>query len=121
MPTILTVDDSPSIRTMIKLALGPAGHVVIEAADGAEGLAKAKSQPIDMVITDLNMPGMNGMAMIKGLRGVPSLVGVPIVFLSTESDDSVKQEAKAAGATGWLMKPFKAEQLISIVNKLARK
>jgi two-component system, chemotaxis family, chemotaxis protein CheY len=121
MSTILTVDDSPSIRTMIKLALKPAGHIVVEAADGAEGLSKAKTQPVDLVITDLNMPVMDGMAMIKGLRGVPSLMGVPIVFLTTESDEAAKQEAKAAGATGWLTKPFKAEQLVAIVNKLVRK
>jgi two-component system chemotaxis response regulator CheY len=101
MSTILTVDDSPSIRTMIKVTLGPAGHTNVEASDGEEGLSKAKSHKIDLVITDLNMPRMNGMAMIKALRGVPSLVGVPIIFLTTESNEGVKQEAKAAGATGW--------------------
>ena len=121
MSTILTVDDSPSIRTMIKVTLGPAGHTIVEASDGEEGLSKAKSHKIDLVITDLNMPRMNGMAMIKALRGVPSLAGVPIIFLTTESNEGVKQEAKAAGATGWLTKPFKAEQLVTIVNKLARK
>ncbi|MGX5736078.1 response regulator [Bosea thiooxidans] len=120
MATILTVDDSPSIRQMIKLALGPTGHAVVEAGDGSEGLARAKAQNFDLVITDLNMPVMNGMQMIKALRALPNFVGVPIVFLTTESDDSVKQEAKAAGATGWITKPFKPEQLLAVVAKLVR-
>jgi two-component system chemotaxis response regulator CheY len=120
MATILTVDDSPSVRQMIKLVLGPAGHTVVEAGDGAEGLAKAKAQSFDLVITDLNMPVMNGMQMIRGLRALPAFMGVPIVFLTTESDDAVKQEAKAAGATGWITKPFKPEQLLAVVAKLVR-
>ncbi|KRD96227.1 two-component system response regulator [Bosea sp. Root381] len=120
MANILTVDDSPSVRQMIKLVLGPAGHNVVEAGDGSEGLAKAKAQAFDLVITDLNMPVMNGMQMIKALRGLPSFMGVPIVFLTTESDDAVKQEAKAAGATGWITKPFKPEQLLAVVAKLVR-
>ena len=120
MATVLAVDDSLSIRQMIKLVLGPAGHTVIEAGDGAEGLAKAKSSAVNIVITDLNMPVMNGLEMIRNLRGVPSLTGVPIIFLSTESDDGVKQQARAAGATGWITKPFKPEQLLAVVAKLAR-
>ena len=120
MATILTVDDSPSVRQMIKLVLGPAGHTVVEAGDGSEGLARAKAQSFDLVITDLNMPVMNGMQMIRGLRALPVFTGVPIVFLTTESDDAVKQEAKAAGATGWITKPFKPEQLLAVVAKLVR-
>jgi two-component system chemotaxis response regulator CheY len=120
MASILTVDDSPSVRQMIKLVLGPAGHQVAEAADGSEGLSKAKGQRYDLVITDLNMPVMNGLEMIRGMRALPSFTGVPIVFLTTESDDSVKQEAKAAGATGWITKPFKPEQLLAVVAKLVR-
>lgn len=120
MATILTVDDSPSIRQMIKLVLGPAGHMVVEAGDGSEGLAKAKAQAFDLVITDLNMPVMTGMAMIRALRALPAFTGIPIVFLTTESDDAVKQEAKAAGATGWITKPFKPEQLLAVVAKLVR-
>jgi two-component system chemotaxis response regulator CheY len=120
MATILTVDDSPSVRQMIKLVLGPAGHTVVEAGDGSEGLARAKAQSFDLVITDLNMPVMNGMQMIRGLRALPAFKGVPIVFLTTESDDAVKQEAKAAGATGWITKPFKPEQLLAVVAKLVR-
>ena len=118
MANILTVDDSPSVRQMIKLVLSPAGHNVVEAGDGSEGLAKAKAQPFDLVITDLNMPVMNGMQMIRGLRGLPSFMGVPIVFLTTESDDAVKQEAKAAGATGWITKPFDAAKLASAIRRV---
>ncbi|WP_375456912.1 response regulator [uncultured Methylobacterium sp.] len=120
MAIVLAVDDSPSIRQMVKVVLGPAGHTVIEAGDGAEGLVKAKANPVDIVITDLNMPVMDGLEMIRNLRGLPSLTGVPIVFLSTESDDGVKQKAKAAGATGWITKPFKPEQLLAVVSKLVR-
>lgn len=120
MASVLTVDDSPSIRQMIKLVLSGAGHQVAEAGDGADGLAKAKTQRFDLVITDLNMPVMNGLEMIRGMRALPSFAGVPIVFLTTESDDAVKQQAKAAGATGWITKPFKPEQLLAVVAKLVR-
>jgi len=120
MATILAVDDSPSIRQMVKVVLGGAGHTVIEAGDGAEGIAKVKSNAVNLVITDLNMPVMNGLDMIKNLRGLPSVTGVPILFLSTESDEGIKQQAKAAGATGWITKPFKPEQLLAVVAKLIR-
>jgi len=120
MATILTVDDSPSIRQMIKVVLGPAGHNVIEAGDGAQALEKMKAGKVDLVITDLNMPVMNGLELIRALRGMPTLVGLPIVFLTTESSDATKQEAKSAGATGWITKPFKPEQLLAVVSKLVR-
>ena len=120
MATILTVDDSPSIRQTIKVALEPAGHTVIEAGDGAQGLIKAQTSRPDMVITDLNMPIMNGLDLIRALRKEPTLTGLPIVFLSTESSDAVKQEAKGAGATGWITKPFKPDQLLAVVSKLVR-
>ena len=120
MATILTDDDSPSIRQMIKVTLEPAGHSVLEAGDGAQGLSKAQATKVDLVITDLNMPVMNGLELIKALRKQPNLVGLPIVFLTTESNDAVKQEAKSCGATGWITKPFKPEQLLSVVSKLVR-
>ena len=120
MATILTVDDSPSIRQMIKVVLGPAGHTVIEAGDGAQGLEQAKANRPALVITDLNMPVMNGLEMIRALRKQPSLTGLPIVFLTTESSDATKQEAKSAGATAWITKPFKPEQLLTVVGKLVR-
>jgi two-component system chemotaxis response regulator CheY len=120
MANILTVDDSPSIRQMIKVTLAPVGHNVIEAGDGAQGLEKAKSTRLDLVITDLNMPGMNGLDLIRALRALPALLGLPIVFLTTESNDAVKLEAKKAGATAWITKPFKQDQLLAIVAKLVR-
>lgn len=117
MKSVLTVDDSPSIRQMIRLTLGPAGYTVLEAGNGAEGLSKAKSAQVDMVVTDLNMPVMDGLGLIRELRSLPAYRGVPIVFLTTESDDGLKQQAKAAGATGWITKPFRQEQLLMIVQK----
>ncbi len=116
--SILTVDDSASIRQAIKIALSGAGYGVTEAANGAEGLQKAEAGGFDMVITDLNMPVMDGLTMIQELRRRQAAVGVPIVFLTTESDDAVKQQAKAAGATGWLTKPFEPDQLVRIVKKV---
>jgi two-component system, chemotaxis family, chemotaxis protein CheY len=116
--TILSVDDSASVRQMVQLTLTGAGYQVIQANDGADGLAKAQSNQVDMVVTDLNMPGMNGMAMIKELRKLPAYKGVPIIFLTTESDAAMKSEAKAAGATGWITKPFQQDQLVAVVKKV---
>jgi two-component system chemotaxis response regulator CheY len=116
--TILTVDDSASIRQMVKLTLTSGGYDVIQAVDGNDGLAQAKKSRADMVITDLNMPGMNGLALIREIRKLPTYVGVPIIFLTTESDAALKQEAKAAGATGWIVKPFQQDQLLGAVRKV---
>jgi two-component system, chemotaxis family, chemotaxis protein CheY len=116
--TILTVDDSPSIRQMVKLTLSNAGYDVVEAGNGAEGLSKAQGSALDMVVTDLNMPVMNGLDLIRALRKLPSYRGVPILFLTTESDAAMKKEAKDAGATGWITKPFQQDQLVSIVKKV---
>jgi two-component system chemotaxis response regulator CheY len=116
--TVLSVDDSASIRQMVKLTLSGAGYEVVQAGDGAEGLAKAQSTPCDLVVTDLNMPVMNGLGLIRELRKLPAYKGVPIIFLTTESDAALKQEAKAAGATGWITKPFQQEQLVAVVKKV---
>lgn len=116
--SILTVDDSASLRMAIRIALTGAGYTVTEAADGAEGLAKATATRFDLIVTDLNMPNMDGLEMIRGLRQQPAQAGVPIIFLTTESDDSMKAQAKAAGATGWLVKPFQPEQLIRVAQKV---
>jgi two-component system chemotaxis response regulator CheY len=97
---ILTVDDSASIRLTINVTLSNAGYSVVEASDGAEGLAAAQQDVFDLIITDLNMPGMDGLQMIEAIRKQPIGAGVPIIFLSTESDGDVKAQAKAAGATG---------------------
>ncbi len=115
---ILTVDDSASVRLTTKMSLTSAGYEVTEAVDGADGLAKAQGQPFDLILTDLNMPGMNGLTMIEELRKRPDQTGIPIIFLTTESDADMKSRAKAAGATGWLTKPFDPEQLVRVVRKV---
>ena len=116
--SILTVDDSASLRMAIRLALSGAGYAVTEAADGVEGLAKAGATKFDMIVTDLNMPNMDGLTMIRELRTQPAQAGVPIIFLTTESDADMKAQAKAAGATGWLVKPFVADQLVKVAKKV---
>ncbi|HLO76278.1 MAG TPA: response regulator [Magnetospirillum sp.] len=116
--TILSVDDSASMRQMVRLTLAGAGYDVVEATDGSDALKKAQGAAFHMVVTDLNMPVMDGLALITELRRLPSYRGIPIVFLTTESDDEKKKEAKAAGATGWITKPFKQEQLLSVVKKV---
>ena len=115
---ILTVDDSASLRQAIKIALSSEGYSVTEAADGSEGLTKADANAFDLIITDLNMPVMDGLTMIRELRAKPAHAGVPILFLTTESDANIKAQAKAAGATGWLTKPFNADQLVGVVKKV---
>ncbi|MGV1757278.1 response regulator [Rhizobium sp. P44RR-XXIV] len=115
---ILTVDDSASIRLTTRIALTNAGYAVTEAVDGADGLGKMKTGNFDLIVTDLNMPNMDGLTMIRGLRQLPAYMGTPVIFLTTESDGDLKQQAKAAGATGWLTKPFDPETLIKIVRKV---
>lgn len=116
--TILSVDDSASIRQMVKMTLAGEGYQIVEAADGREGLMKAQSGGVDMILTDLNMPHMDGLSMIRAIRELPVGKGVPIVFLTTESTDARKAEAKAAGATAWLVKPFKPEQLLTVTRRV---
>ncbi len=116
--SILVVDDSSSLRMAIRIALTGAGYNVTEAADGEEGLSEAKAIKFDMVLTDLNMPNMDGLTMIREIRKLPIQAGTPIVFLTTESDDAMKQQAKSAGATGWIVKPFVPEQLVKIARKV---
>ncbi|KAI95386.1 chemotaxis protein CheY [Rhodomicrobium udaipurense JA643] len=116
--TILAIDDSPSVLQMVSLTLSSAGFRVVEAVDGADGYAKAVANPIDAVITDLNMPRLNGLEFIRKYRSHPSSAGVPVIFLSTESDVTSKNEAKAAGATGWIVKPFKQDQILAILKKV---
>jgi two-component system chemotaxis response regulator CheY len=118
---ILTVDDSASIRMTTKIALTGAGYQVTEAVDGLDGLAKAKAGAFDMIVTDLNMPNMNGLSMIEALRSSPAHTGIPIIFLTTESDADMKTRAKAAGATGWITKPFDPQQLVKIAKKVLGK
>lgn len=115
---ILTVDDSASIRMTTKIALTNAGYQVTEAVDGQDGLSKATAGSYDLIVTDLNMPNMNGLAMIRALRQSPAHTGIPIIFLTTESDAEMKNQAKAAGATGWITKPFDPDQLVKIARKV---
>ncbi|NML76112.1 response regulator [Rhizobium sp. S-51] len=118
---ILTVDDSASIRMTTKIALANAGYTVTEAVDGADGIAKLSSGTFDLIVTDLNMPNMDGLTMIRELRKMPAHTGVPVIFLTTESDGEIKAQAKAAGATGWLTKPFDPENLVKITRKVLGK
>jgi two-component system chemotaxis response regulator CheY len=118
MAAILTVDDSASIRQTVKITLASGGHSISEAVDGLDGLQKAGQSSFDLVITDFNMPRMDGLTMVRELRKLPGYVGVPILLLTTESDAGLKQQAKAAGATGWITKPFAADQLTKIVEKV---
>jgi len=115
--TILTVDDSASIRQMVGFTLKGAGYEVIEAVDGADAVSKL-SGDVGMVITDLNMPNMDGIELIRRVRANPACRFVPVVMLTTESQEAKKQEGKAAGATGWIVKPFRPEQLLAVVKKV---
>jgi two-component system chemotaxis response regulator CheY len=116
--TIMTVDDSASVRQMVSFTLTGAGYDVIEAGDGRQAAANLNGTPIHMVITDLNMPNMDGIGLIRAIRGNPSYKFIPVIMLTTESQTSTKEEGKAAGATGWIVKPFKPEQLLAVVKKV---
>jgi two-component system chemotaxis response regulator CheY len=118
MKTILAVDDSGSLRQMLSFSLKAAGYGVIEAVDGQDGLDKAKQQQVDMVLTDQNMPGMDGLSLIKALRAMKNYQNVPILMLTTESGDDMKAMGRAAGANGWLVKPFDPARLTEVVKKL---
>ena len=114
---ILTVDDSASMRQMVKFTLSDAGYTVIEAVDGQDALTKM-SEPVNLVITDLNMPNLDGIGLIRKVRANPACKGIPIIMLTTESQESRKQEGKAAGATGWIVKPFTKQQMLAVVKKV---
>jgi two-component system chemotaxis response regulator CheY len=116
--TILAIDDSASIRQMVAFTLKSSGYEVIDAVDGIEGLDKAKASTFDLILTDQNMPRMDGIALIKSLRAMPQYRTVPILMLTTESSDAMKQQGRAAGATGWLVKPFDPQKLIEVVKKV---
>ena len=115
--TILTVDDSASVRQMVKFTLAGAGYSVIEAVDGQDALAKL-ANPVNLVITDLNMPKLDGIGLIRSVRALPACKGIPIIMLTTESQEGRKQEGKAAGATGWIVKPFTTQQMLAVVKRV---
>lgn len=114
----MTVDDSASMRQMVAFTLKGAGYDVIEACDGVDALGKAKARKVDLVITDLNMPNKDGISLIQELRALPDYKFTPILMLTTESGDNKKQAGKAAGATGWIVKPFNPDQLLKTVGKV---
>lgn len=115
---ILAVDDSISIRKSISFILGQESYDVTEAEDGADGLKKAKTDKFGLIITDINMPNMDGITLIKELRNTAEYKFTPIIVLTTENQDSKMQEGRAAGATGWIVKPFSSEKLIAVVKKI---
>lgn len=116
--TVMTVDDSASIRQMVGFTLKGAGYDVIEAEDGKDALAKLDGRQVHMIIADLNMPNLDGIALIREVRSSMAYKFVPIIMLTTESQEAKKTEGKKAGATGWIVKPFKPEKLLSVVKKV---
>lgn len=120
MTSILAVDDSTSIRKLVSFTLNQAGYEVVSAVDGNDALAKAGQSNVDLVLTDVNMPGMDGIELIRSLRQLPSYKFIPMLMLTTESSTDRKAEGKAAGATGWLVKPFDPEQLLNTISRVLR-
>jgi two-component system chemotaxis response regulator CheY len=118
MASILAVDDSASMRQMVSFTLKGAGYEVIEAVDGVEALNVAKGRSVNLVLTDVNMPNMDGISLIKELRALPSYKFTPLLMLTTESASDKKQAGKSAGATGWIVKPFNPDQLLATIKKV---
>lgn len=119
--TILVVDDSPTMRGMIQRALTTGGYRVLLAADGMEALRRLDESAVDAILTDINMPNMDGLAFIRNARQVERLAHTPILALTTEGEPEMKAAGKAAGATGWIVKPFDAEQLCNVVGMVIRR
>ena len=115
---IITVDDAATMRKMVSFTLKGAGHEVLEAADGREALNALKQRGVDLVITDVNMPNMDGLELTRQLRTLPAFARTPIILLTTESDPAKKTLGRAAGATGWIVKPFSQEQLLAVVARV---
>lgn len=118
MPSVLAVDDSASIRRLVDYVLRQAGFNVVLAEDGQEALDYAQENTVDVVLTDINMPNLDGIGLIKGLRALPHYKFVPLLVLTTESGTDTKMAGKAAGATGWIVKPFDPEQLVTTIGKV---
>ena len=118
MAAILVVDDSTTMRQMVAFTLSSAGHEVTEAPDGNKALATAKQKKFDLVITDVNMPGMNGIDLVQSLRALPECKFIPILVLTTEAGTELKQKGKSAGATGWIVKPFNPQVLLDTLKKV---
>jgi len=120
MTKILVVDDSNSIRDMVSFTLKSAGYQTVEAKDGLQGLSAAKASSFDLVISDVNMPNMDGIALCSELRKLPNFKFTPILMLTTESSGDMKLRGKEAGATGWLVKPFNPEKLLATIKRVVR-
>jgi two-component system chemotaxis response regulator CheY len=116
--TILTVDDSPSVRQVLSILLKNAGFHLLQAADGAEALALLKGQKVHLIISDVNMPKMDGISFVKAVKQLPLYKFTPIIMLTTESEEEKKREGQQAGAKAWVVKPFKPEQMLSAVERL---
>ncbi len=115
---ILAVDDSKTMRDMVSFTLKGAGHDVLLADDGVNALSALTGETVDLIITDINMPNMNGIELVQKLRADPRFRATPILILTTESDGDLKQRGRAAGATGWIVKPFVPEKLLKVVDKV---
>jgi len=113
---VMTVDDSATVRQVLQMTLEGAGYEVLQAVDGVDALDKLAAGKVDMLVTDLNMPNMDGISLIKQVRLNPTYRFMPIVMLTTESQPAKKQEGKSAGASGWIVKPFRPEQLLAVVR-----
>src|SRR5574343_1392349 len=120
MHSIFAVDDSASMRNMVSFTLLGAGFKVVEAVAGQDAYEKAQAQHFDLVLTDQNMPRMDGLGLTRKLREHPKFKNTPILILTTESSDQMKQAGRAAGATGWLVKPFDPHRLIEVIHKVIR-
>lgn len=116
--TIMAVDDSASVRMMVNFTLSRLGFEIVEAVNGKDALKKLDKKPVHMLIADVNMPELDGISLVRKVREHPSYRFIPIIILTTESQEAKKQEGKAAGATGWIVKPFKPDQLIAVVKKV---
>ncbi len=115
---VLTVDDSKTMRDMLLVTLKQAGYDVLQAEDGKEALSKLESEGVDVIITDINMPVMDGITFIKACRAKAAFASTPILTLTTESSDAKKAEGRRAGATGWIVKPFNPDSLIRVIEKV---
>jgi len=115
---IMTVDDSASVRQMVSLTLKQAGYDVVEASDGEDALTKLEGSRIHMMIADLNMPRLNGIDLVRRVRAHPGYRYIPIIMLTTESHHDKRSECRTAGATGWILKPFKPDQLLAVIEKV---
>lgn len=116
--TILAVDDSVSIREMVAFTVGRAGYDVIEAVDGRDALEKAARRTVDLVLTDQNMPRMDGISLVRELRALPQYVRTPMLLLTTESGEELKAKGRAARATGWIVKPFDPVTLLDVIRRV---